>query len=101
MIKIALCCSAGMSTSMLVKKMQQSAQEKGIEAEINAYPISDFDDVIEQNDVCLLGPQVRFKLAEFQEKAKSYGKPVDSIDPMQYGMMQGDKVLDAAINLIS
>lgn len=41
MKKILLCCSAGMSTSMLVKKMEQSAQSRGIECEIQAsqYPI--------------------------------------------------------------
>ena len=31
MKKILLCCSAGMSTSMLVKKMEQAAENKGIE----------------------------------------------------------------------
>lgn len=30
MKKILLCCSAGMSTSMLVKKMHQAAESKGI-----------------------------------------------------------------------
>ena len=34
MIKIMLACSAGMSTSLLVTKMENAAKEKGIEAEI-------------------------------------------------------------------
>ncbi|TOG57475.1 PTS sugar transporter subunit IIB, partial [Vibrio parahaemolyticus] len=34
MKKILLCCSAGMSTSMLVKKMEQAAEIKGIECKI-------------------------------------------------------------------
>ena len=34
MKKILLVCNAGMSTSMLVKKMQSSAEERSIEAHI-------------------------------------------------------------------
>ncbi|VLI69739.1 PTS system transporter subunit IIB [Streptococcus pneumoniae] len=36
MKQILLVCNAGMSTSMLVKKMQQSATERGIEISIQA-----------------------------------------------------------------
>lgn len=32
MKKILLCCSAGMSTSMLVKKMEQAAENKALNA---------------------------------------------------------------------
>ncbi|MGQ7101237.1 PTS sugar transporter subunit IIB, partial [Escherichia sp. SP-MK] len=32
MKKIMLCCSAGMSTSLLVKKMVEEAQKRGMEA---------------------------------------------------------------------
>ncbi len=31
MVNILLCCSAGMSTSLMVSKMQASAEERGIE----------------------------------------------------------------------
>ena len=34
MIKIMLACSAGMSTSLLVTKMEDAAKENGIEAKI-------------------------------------------------------------------
>lgn len=41
MYKILLVCNAGMSTSMLVQRMEKAATEKGIEAEIIALPITD------------------------------------------------------------
>ncbi|EMK6963121.1 PTS sugar transporter subunit IIB, partial [Vibrio cholerae] len=62
MKKILLCCSAGMSTSMLVKKMQQAAESKGIECKIDALSVNAFEEAIQEYDVCLLGPQVRFQL---------------------------------------
>ena len=36
MKKIMLCCSAGMSTSLLVKKMVEEAQKRGLEVDIKA-----------------------------------------------------------------
>ena len=35
MKRILLLCNAGMSTSMLVKKMKESAEKRNIEAEID------------------------------------------------------------------
>ncbi len=64
MKQIMLVCNAGMSTSMLVTKMQKAAEEKGIEATIWAVPVSEADSEVSQKeiDVLLLGPQVKFLL---------------------------------------
>ena len=59
MKKILLVCAAGMSTSLLVNKMKESAIEKGIEIDIEALPISECSTVIDSVDIVLLGPQVR------------------------------------------
>ncbi|MGM9904871.1 PTS sugar transporter subunit IIB, partial [Lactobacillus sp.] len=40
---IMLCCSAGMSTSMLVKKMQEAAKKDGLDYEIFACPAAEAD----------------------------------------------------------
>lgn len=100
MKKILLCCSAGMSTSMLVKKMEQAAQERDIECHIEAVSVSVFDSAIQEYDVCLLGPQVRYQLEELQAIADGYGKKVSAISPMAYGMMKGDEVLEQALELL-
>ena len=100
MYKITLCCNAGMSTSMLVKKMQAAAAEQNIDATIEAHPVNKFEEIIPTTDVVLLGPQVRFKLKEFRQSAVRYDKPVEAIDPASYGAMNGAKVLQLAINAI-
>ncbi len=97
MKKVFLCCNAGMSTSMLVKKMRSAAESKGVDVELTALPLEKFNEGIEQYDLCLLGPQVRYKLAEFQKIAAEKGKKVEAINPMDYGTMKGDKVLDFAL----
>lgn len=101
MKKILLCCSAGMSTSMLVQKMVKAAEARGIDCKIEAHAVTVFEDAIQEFDVCLLGPQVRFQLEELRQTASQYGKQIDAISPMAYGMMKGDEVLDQALSLMS
>lgn len=98
MVKILLVCSAGMSTSFVVKKMQESAAAKGIEAEIWAVADADAAENIKKADVMLLGPQVRF--LEGKMKGIADGKPVAVIDMMAYGSMNGEKVLEQALKLL-
>lgn len=100
MKKILLCCSAGMSTSMLVKKMEQAAEKRGIPCHIEAHAVNNFSDLIGEYDVCLLGPQVRFQLDELKKTADDHGKSIAAIAPQDYGMMKGDEVLTQALNLI-
>ena len=38
-MNILLVCAAGMSTSLLVNRMNDAAQEKGIEVHIEAHPV--------------------------------------------------------------
>jgi len=96
-MKILLVCSAGMSTSLLVLKMQKAAEERGIEAEILALGAGEGKKVLKTVDIVLLGPQVRFMKNEFDKLATV---PVGVIDMLAYGRMQGDKVLDQALALL-
>ncbi len=99
---IMLVCSAGMSTSLLVTKMEKAAEERGMEVDIFAVSASEADQQLETKavDVLLLGPQVRFMKAQFDQKLAAKAIPLDVIDMRHYGMMNGDKVLDQALGLI-
>ena len=100
MKKIMLCCSAGMSTSLLVKKMVAEADKRGLEAEIKAYGAAEFDQQVGKYEVVLLGPQVKYMQQDLQKKADAHGIKVEPINMMDYGMQKGDKVLDFALSLI-
>ena len=79
MKNILLVCSAGMSTSLLVTKMQKAAEENEVECKIWAVSQSDAPNNWEKADVLLLGPQVRF--LESKMKTMVGGKiPVAVID---------------------
>lgn len=100
MKNIVLCCAAGMSTSMLVQRMKESAKKKEIDVVIKAVPVAEFSTIISSADIILLGPQVKFELEKLQALAEPLGKKVAVIDMMDYGMMKGDVVLDKAIKLM-
>ncbi len=97
MVNILLVCSAGMSTSALVTKMQKAATEQGIESTIWAVGDAEAQSNIEKADVVLLGPQVRF--LESKIKGMANGKPVAVINMLDYGTMNGAKVLTTALEL--
>lgn len=101
MVKIMLACSAGMSTSLLVTRMEKSAAERGLECKI--WAVSETQLLTEYTndpaDVILVGPQVRFRLNGIKEQVKN-AIPVDVIDMRTYGMMDGAKVLDQALKMI-
>ncbi|HAZ75803.1 MULTISPECIES: PTS sugar transporter subunit IIB [Enterobacteriaceae] len=100
MKNIVLCCAAGMSTSMLVQRMKEAAQKKGVEVSIKAVPVSEFKENLAEADIILLGPQVKYEQAKLQAQADPLGKKVTVIDMMDYGMMKGDVVLDKALKLL-
>ena len=96
---IRLFCAAGMSTSLLVSKMQEAANEKGKDADIAAYPITDLERMVDQIDVALLGPQVGFQLTKAKAICEPKGVPVDVIPMADYGMCNGMNVLKFAYKL--
>lgn len=98
-MKIVLVCSAGMSTSILVNKMQQAAKSRGLEAEIDAFAEAELKNHMDGLDVVLIGPQVRFLEKKLRASLESKGIKVAIIDQMAYGLMKGDQVLDQAIAL--
>ena len=81
MKKILLVCNAGMSTSMLVAKMKKAAQADGVEVSIEAKSLADAK-------------------KEIQEAKLAGSVPVEAIDMRDYGMMNGEKVLKHAMEVM-
>lgn len=99
MKKILLVCSAGMSTSLLVNKMNAAAKEMGVEVEIEALPVSECSTKIDEVDIVLLGPQVRFQ-KPVVEKLSNGRIPVEVIDMRSYGIMDGKSILKNTLTKI-
>lgn len=102
MKKVYLFCAAGMSTSMLAQKMQDSANSYKLPIEVSAHPHNQLVEIVKRDnpDCILLGPQVKYLLAETKSLVAEFNKPVDVISAQDYGVMDGEKVLKQAVKLI-
>ena len=89
---IYLFCSAGMSTSLLVSKMRAQAEK------YEAFPETLAGEKGQNADVVLLGPQIAYMLPEIQRLLPN--KPVEVIDSLLYGKVDGLGVLKAAVAAI-
>ncbi|WP_338985385.1 PTS sugar transporter subunit IIB [Spiroplasma endosymbiont of Diplazon laetatorius] len=94
MKKILLACNAGMSTSILVKNMQNYAFEEDIDVEIKAVSVNEAKLNGKNWDIVLLGPQVAYEIDEL----KTYIEvPTFVIDKDDYAKASGEKVLQFAL----
>ena len=81
-MKVLLVCAGGMSTSILMKKLEKHATAQGIEFAIAATGMSTYQEVCDDYDCILLGPQISYQKDRI---AQGSGKPTAVIPPTDYG----------------
>lgn len=97
-MKIMLVCAAGMSTSLLVKKMDEEAAIRGLEAEIFACPELEMFERFQGVDIILLAPQVRFLHSKLVERVGEI--PVSIIEMRHYGLLDAKSILDSVNEIL-
>ena len=97
LMKILLVCAAGLSTSILMKKLEKYAEQNGIELDIDAVGIGEYQETCANYDVLLLGPQVSYQLNTVKQGS---GKPTAVIPAQDYGMGNAANVLALAQSLL-
>lgn len=95
-MKILLVCAGGMSTSILMKKMEKYWNEQGLELTIKAVGLSEYQDVYQHYDIILVGPQVSYRLNEIKENTQL---PSDAIPSFDYAIANCENILKLAKNL--
>lgn len=99
-MNIMLACCAGMSTSLVVAAMQESAKKQGKDYRIWAVEQGQIEDEVGNFDVLLLGPQVRHILRRVTAIVGDRA-PVAVIEPTAYGRCDGAAVLRQAESLVN
>lgn len=92
MRNIVLLCNMGMSTSLMVSRMKEAAQRQGYECDICAYALQKAEEIIPTADILLVGPQIAFEIERLQ--AEYPDKRMEAIEMLDYGRMDGEKVLN-------
>ncbi|GLC89075.1 PTS sugar transporter subunit IIB [Lysinibacillus piscis] len=88
MKQILLVCNAGMSSGILARKMEDAANGT---MTIKAVGVSEYKDHVENKDLLIVGPQIRFQLDEI---SKAVPIPVMLIDFQKYGLMDAEGILN-------
>lgn len=83
-MKIMLVCASGMSTGLLMNKMNKES-----DLEVKAYGIQEYMLHMDDFEVILLAPQIMYKEQEVKEKSTI---PVAMIPAMEYGMGNVDNI---------
>lgn len=94
MRKIMLVCNAGMSTNMLAKKMREASNG---EFDVIAQGEAEYLDHLDGVELIMVGPQIRYLIPDIK---KAVDVPVEGINPMKYGMLDGKGVLEDAKKII-
>lgn len=82
-MRVLLACAGGMSTSMLMRKMEAYAAEHGIDDfHIDAVGIGKCKEVWQNYDCILLGPQVGYSKGQVTRYVEI---PVEVMAPVDYG----------------
>jgi PTS system cellobiose-specific IIB component len=98
-MRIMLACCAGMSTSLVVSKMEEAAKTQGKDHKIWAVDQTQIEEELGNFDVLLLGPQVRHILRKVT-KIVGEKAPIAVIEASAYGRCDGEAVLKQAEELM-
>lgn len=99
MLKVMFVCCAGMSTSLLVEKVNKAAKDKGIDMEVYALGEAEAKKDLAQADILLLGPQVRYLQGGFKKELQGSNTKLDVVDMKAYGTLNGEAVLQQILDL--
>ncbi|MDO4414078.1 MAG: hypothetical protein Q4C20_03275 [Erysipelotrichaceae bacterium] len=95
MKKILLLCGAGISTSMLLSKLEEAGAALGkSEYEFEATTIEQADKYVPEADVVLVAPQIKFQIGSLQRKYPD--AKFSAMDMHMFGMIDGEAIIELA-----
>lgn len=98
-IRILLACGIGASSGFMAASMRKVAKDQGLDVKVNAVSKSEIMDYADKIDVLLLGPHFASEVPAIQEQVASHGVKVMAIDPDYYASLDGEGILEDAIDL--
>lgn len=95
-MRILLACNAGMSSSILVKKIKDIAVQKGLDVVVEAKSYSEISAEKGRWDVCMVGPQIIYAVDQIKQTLRI---PVAAVEARTYAMADGAKALEQAMKM--
>ncbi|MDT2811175.1 PTS sugar transporter subunit IIB [Enterococcus asini] len=100
---ILLICTSGISTGLLVRNMQQAADERQLAVHVYSAPAIIAEQIIQnQNvDALLIGPQSEYEVNRLKDFLNYKAVPYKLISEEDYKIMDGEAVLEEAMRMLS
>lgn len=98
-IRILLACGIGASTGFMAASMRKYAKDEDLNVTIHAVSKSEIMDYANKIDVLLLGPHFAAEVPETKKLMEPFGVKVMSIDPDNYAALDGEAILEDALDL--
>ena len=97
-----LICTAGITTGLLVKNVQNAADERGLDIHVYSAPAIIAEQVIQSQaiDALMIGPQSKYEIARLKDFLTYKAVPYKLISKENYEILDGEAVLEEIIALI-
>lgn len=99
---VLLICTSGISTGLLVKNIQQEANERELDLHIYSAPAIIAEQAIQtqQVDALLIGPQSEYEVARLKDFLNYKAVAYKMIPKEAYATLDGSAVLDDILQMI-
>ena len=95
-MKILLVCAGGMSTGILMKKMEAYWADQNEKLDIFAVGMSEYEEVYKGYDIVLVGPQIGYRAEQIKEDT---GLPTATIPSFDYAVGNCANIMQLAKKL--
>lgn len=92
-MRIILCCSQGMSSSIFVRALRKEIKEQNLDYTVASIGIFELSKYIDKTDFVLLAPQVKYAFKDISEMSKAYNISTILINEKDYGIMNVKNIL--------
>lgn len=103
MLKIVICCGAGMSSSFLAQRLQREVEKRGLQDEINVdfYPleaagVANAKEKLENYDVAMCCPHLKIEVNQISKMFPDLKCALYIMPPKMYGTLYFDEVIQDA-----
>ena len=97
-----LICTAGITNGLLVKNVQNAADERGLDIHVYSAPAIIAEQAIQSQaiDALMIGPQSKYEIARLKDFLTYKAVPYKLLSRENYEILDGEAVLEEIIALI-
>lgn len=100
MTRVLLICGAGASSGFMANSIRKAAKKSGMEMFVQARSESQLSEYLNEIDVLLIGPHLKYMEEELKEKVSDYQIKASVIPQSIYGALDGNKACDLITKLL-